>query len=226
MPEDSDNQYDQMDREECDATTYLLPNPSLESQEANTRSVLVRLYLSHFLSTWSSRMFQFGAVLFLVPIFPGTLLYTSVYALARSLSVTLLASWLGSSIDRLNRLSVLRYSIGMGTKYPLISGTGGAELHIVWQRIPVALSCVCFILLLSHDAPNLVAFLFPAMVILACLEKLASVANRVAVERDWVSYTGLSFVSVPHLIVNLVIDPSKLSPGDRDICKPSDPQTW
>jgi solute carrier family 40 (iron-regulated transporter), member 1 len=220
MLEDSDNQHSQLDQEECDAATHLLPDPSLESQGAgrpSARSILVRLYLSHFMSTWSSRMFEFGAVLFLVSIFPGTLLYASVYALVRALSVALLSSWLGSYIDRLNRLSVLRHSIGMGTKHLFISGTGGTELHIVWQRIPVALSCVCFILLLSHDVPNLATFLFPAVVILACLEKLASVANTVAVERDWVSYIGLGFVSFPHLTVNLAIDLSKLSSGDRDI---------
>ncbi|KAH8686274.1 iron transporter [Ilyonectria robusta] len=42
-----------------------------------------RLYLSHFLSTWNSRVFEFGAVLYLATIFPGTLLPMSVYALTR-----------------------------------------------------------------------------------------------------------------------------------------------
>ncbi|KAG6834293.1 hypothetical protein H0H93_010645, partial [Arthromyces matolae] len=39
------------------------------------------LYTSHFLSTWNSRMFEFGAILFLTSIFTGTLLPTSLYAL-------------------------------------------------------------------------------------------------------------------------------------------------
>ncbi|KDN70432.1 putative iron transporter [Colletotrichum sublineola] len=42
-----------------------------------------RLYLSHFLSTWNSRMFEFAAVLYLATIFPGTLLPMSLYALTR-----------------------------------------------------------------------------------------------------------------------------------------------
>lgn len=58
-------------------------------------------------------MFEFGAVLFLVSVFPETLLYTSVYALVRSLAVALLSSWLGSRIDRMNRLTTIRQSIGM-----------------------------------------------------------------------------------------------------------------
>ncbi|KFY71732.1 hypothetical protein V498_10133, partial [Pseudogymnoascus sp. VKM F-4517 (FW-2822)] len=32
-----------------------------------------RLYISHFLSTWNSRVFEFGAALYLASIFPGTL---------------------------------------------------------------------------------------------------------------------------------------------------------
>ncbi|KAL2011443.1 hypothetical protein VTN00DRAFT_4161 [Thermoascus crustaceus] len=134
----------------------------------NVKGVLRRLYISHFLSTWSFRMFEFGAVLFLASIFSGTLLYASVYALVRSLAVAVLSSWLGSLVDRLNRLMALR-------------------LSIVWQRIPVALSCLCFILLLgSDDGSPVVPILFVVVALLACLEKLASVANTVAVERDWV----------------------------------------
>ncbi|KFY28471.1 hypothetical protein V491_00447 [Pseudogymnoascus sp. VKM F-3775] len=45
-----------------------------------------RLYISHFLSTWNSRVFEFGAALYLASIFPGTLLPMSVYALTRGAS--------------------------------------------------------------------------------------------------------------------------------------------
>lgn len=58
-------------------------------------------------------MFEFGAVLFLASIFPGTLLYASFYALVRSLSAVLLSSWLGSMVDRSNRLKAIRQSISM-----------------------------------------------------------------------------------------------------------------
>lgn len=57
-------------------------------------------------------MFEFGAVLFLASIFSGTLLYASIYALVRSLAAIVLSSWLGSWIDKSNRLVVLRQSIG------------------------------------------------------------------------------------------------------------------
>ncbi|CAG8909095.1 unnamed protein product [Penicillium egyptiacum] len=130
------------------------------------RSVLTRLYVSHTLSTWNSRMFEFGAVLFLASIFPGTLLYASIYALVRAFSAVALSSWLGAQVDRSDRLLAVRYSI-------------------VWQRVPVAASCLCFIATLSMDSSTLTIILFAVQGLLACLEKLAATANTVAVERDW-----------------------------------------
>lgn len=70
------------------------------------------LYISHFLSTWNSRVFEFGSVLYLAKIFPGNLLPMSVYALTRGLSAVFLSSVVGQYIDRGNRLRVVRISIG------------------------------------------------------------------------------------------------------------------
>ncbi|KEY80725.1 iron regulated transporter [Aspergillus fumigatus] len=148
------------------------------TRTASSRSVLIRIYVSHFLSTWNSRMFEFGAVLFLASIFQGTLLYASIYALVRSASAVVLSSWLGSKMDRSNRLVAIRHSI-------------------VWQRVPVAVSCACFVALLMpsfRESEPLASSLFLAVVLLACMEKLAATANTVAVERDWV------YNAIPELV--------------------------
>jgi hypothetical protein len=73
-----------------------------------------RLYASHFLSTWNTRVFEFGAVLYLASIFPGTLLPMSVYALTRGTSAILFSPAVGQYIDTGNRLQVVRLSIGNG----------------------------------------------------------------------------------------------------------------
>jgi iron-regulated transporter 1 len=70
-----------------------------------------RLYISHALSTWNSRLFEFGAFLFLAKIYPNTLLPASVYALARAASAALLSPCLGSYIDSADRLKAVRLSI-------------------------------------------------------------------------------------------------------------------
>ena len=96
------------------------PNPAqhVEDQPRPKIPIAVtrRLYISHFFSTWNSRSFEFGAVLFLASIFPMTLLPLSIYALVRSSSAICLAPLIGRAIDRQSRLPVVRFSIG---KLPL-----------------------------------------------------------------------------------------------------------
>ena len=151
--------------------------PSETSQHSTERRVenkapkalLYRLYVSHTLSTWNARTFEFGAVIFLAAIFPGTLFFASCYALFRSAAAAALGSWIGSLVDSKNRLYVVRQSI-------------------VWQRLSVALSCLILAALLASNPQNGFTLygLFATIVALAGVEKLAFVANTVAVERDWI----------------------------------------
>ena len=71
-----------------------------------------QLYVSHFLSAWNVRGFEFGAVLFLATVFPGTLLPMSVYALVRAASAIVFSPFVGRYIDSGNRLQAIRISIG------------------------------------------------------------------------------------------------------------------
>ena len=80
-----------------------------EKQHAHIRRLL---YTSHALSMWNSRVFEFGSFLFLAGLFPQTLLPASIYALARAASAAALSPFLGSYIDRVDRLQVVRVSIG------------------------------------------------------------------------------------------------------------------
>ena len=128
-----------------------------------------RLYISHFLSTWNSRVFEFGAVLFLARIFPGTLLPSSVYALVRAASAICFAPLVGRCVDRFDRLRTVR-------------------LSIIGQRAAVILSCHGF-WALSVDVWNFPGFrpsLIAILALLACAEKLCSIMNLIAIERDWV----------------------------------------
>lgn len=136
-----------------------------------------RLYTSHFLSTWNSRLFEFGSVLFLASIYPRTLLPMSLYALLRSGAAIIFARVLGAWIDRGERLSMVRISI-------------------IGQRLAVAASCAIFWVLLQEHGKikgeKAKDGLFGIMVVLACVEKLCSVLNLVSIERDWVCDLSVS----------------------------------
>ncbi|KAL9615559.1 MAG: hypothetical protein Q9167_000072 [Letrouitia subvulpina] len=162
--------------EECsnDERTPLLEDTSQEegftaSQQSVPRGLARRLYLSHFLSTWNSRVFEFGAVLYLASIYPGTLLPMSAYAFARGLSAIFCAPVVGQFIDTGNRLKVVRVSI-------------------IFQRVVAAASCAVFYILAQGLFPN-EGTRIGMMVLLAsfaCIEKLCSIMNLVSVEKDWV----------------------------------------
>ena len=149
------------------------PDPPSPTQFRDTvpRSLEIRLYVSHFLSTWNSRLFEFAAVLFLASIFPDTLLAMSIYALVRSGAAILFGQSIGSLIDRGNRLAVVRASI-------------------IGARLAVAASCGLFWALEERRGQwvdeHLRERLFALTVVLACVEKLCAVMNVVSVERDWV----------------------------------------
>ncbi len=72
-------------------------------------------------------MFEFGAVLFLAEIFPGTLFYASFYALARALFAAILSSWVGGQMDKAHRLKAVRQSI---SKPPSMENNGASSSNI------------------------------------------------------------------------------------------------
>ncbi|ORY75747.1 Ferroporti-1 [Protomyces lactucae-debilis] len=134
-----------------------------------SRHAMLYLYASHFLSTWLSRGFEFGAVLFLARSYPGSLLELSLYAIFRALSAIVCAPIVAKYIDRGDRLMVIRQSI-------------------LWQRASVTASCLFFWPLLhqasfSKWSPS---WLLCGVILLAGVEKLASMACTISVERDWV----------------------------------------
>lgn len=112
--EHTPSEHSQLFESDSSNSGSLLPTTSNDRDPVpGAQSVLIRLYISHTLSAWNSRMFEFGAVLFLASIFPGTLLYASIYALVRGFSAVALSSWLGAQVDNADRLVALRHSIGM-----------------------------------------------------------------------------------------------------------------
>ncbi|ODQ68362.1 hypothetical protein NADFUDRAFT_49007 [Nadsonia fulvescens var. elongata DSM 6958] len=152
--------------------------PSSTDSTSATSLPTVSLYISHALSTWNSRVFEYAAVLFLTEIIPGSLAPSSWYALGRAGSVIVASRQIGNYIDSSPRLPIIRKSI-------------------VYQRIAVIISCGILFLMLRasvnvlHAAtPGLVfslqSELLIVLIFLACIERLAAMMNLIVVERDWV----------------------------------------
>jgi len=180
-----------------DERTPLLTASSEAQDESDEvpASLANLIYVSHFLSTWNSRVFEFGAVLYLATIFPGTLLPMSVYALARGAFAILFAPAVGQYIDNADRLQVVKLSIGEHLLSNGVIGKLNGSAQVL-QRLVVAGSCVIFYLLsIGLNMPRgSKEGLLALLTILACVEKLCAIMNLVSVERDWVMFLSLFFV--------------------------------
>lgn len=208
-------------------------SPSPDTSSPFPTALATRLYISHFLSTWNSRVFEFSAVLFLAAIFPDTLLPMSVYAVVRGVAAMVFAEAVGACIDRGDRLAVVRASIlgqraavavSCGVFWVMLArSTGttseasttttdafssgastlsGASVTTDTLPLPLPLPGIdmldAFFSALTGSSVStptpasaspttpLASGLFAIVVLAACVEKLGSVMNLVAVERDWV----------------------------------------
>ncbi|KKA28837.1 hypothetical protein TD95_000281, partial [Thielaviopsis punctulata] len=168
------------------ASLHITPDTSSSPPPPSPAFITHRICISHFLSAWNSRIFEFGAILFLVACFPATLLPVSLYALGRSFVGFLVAPALGVLVDSGDRLAVIRAAI-------------------LGQRVAVVLSCAVFYVLYisAPSPPSSVSALSPPLrvsatppdsarllllipaILLACIEKLAATLSTLAVERDW-----------------------------------------
>lgn len=64
------------------------------------------LYWSHFLSRWGDRMWEFAVGLFMIQVWPNSLLLVAIYGLVETASVATLGVLVGNLVDKCPRLRV------------------------------------------------------------------------------------------------------------------------
>lgn len=158
------------------AREALIPLPVVIDGEIGNHPAKARFltyfYVSHFLSRWGSRMWEFGVGLFMIAIWPDSLLLTSVYGLVEDLAVASLGVSVGKWVDTTPRLKAVQISLGMRN-----GSVMAAALALV-------------ILLLDPDFALGQYKTFTSLIVLVNLfggvSALAALATNIAVERDWV----------------------------------------
>ncbi|KAB8349469.1 hypothetical protein FH972_023496 [Carpinus fangiana] len=130
------------------------------------------LFVSHALSTWNARTYEFAVILFTAAAFPDTLLMSSLRGLVVTLAALVGSSAIGSAIDRAS--SRLR----------------SLTLTILCNRLSICAASVAWFWLVrvpevnGYSTSRLAVFAFA--VSFGILEKLSSIGNMLASERDWV----------------------------------------
>lgn len=124
-----------------------------------------KLYISHFLTSWTDRVFEFSCFLLIADIFKTSLLLASIYGFATTISAILFSNWVGRAVDRTPRLTCVR-------------------ITMIIQKASIVSSCILFFIALRYS--HMSTLMYVGIVLCGCLLKLAYIANNIAIEKDWV----------------------------------------
>jgi iron-regulated transporter 1 len=124
-----------------------------------------KLYVSHFLTSWTDRVFEFSCFLLIADIFKTSLLLASIYGFATTITAILWSNYVGRLNDTTPRLHFVR-------------------MTMIVQKASIVISCILFYIILKYNYRPIL--LYSGIVLCGCLLKLAFVANNIAIEKDWV----------------------------------------
>ncbi|KAM0028154.1 putative ferroportin-1, MFS transporter superfamily [Helianthus debilis subsp. tardiflorus] len=147
---------------------HLLPH----DQDDTTTSVLINLYLGHFLARWGARTWEFSVGLYMINIWPDSLLMAAAYGVVESASTTLFGPLVGQWIDNSTYPKVLRF-------------------WLLTQNLSFIIAGVTVVGLLI--SPDLRVTNVPTFSLLAVLTNLSgavavlsTLAGTILIEREWV----------------------------------------
>ncbi|KAK9124653.1 hypothetical protein Sjap_014255 [Stephania japonica] len=149
----------------------LVSNTEEGQQQTFNSNLITYLYVGHFLSRWGARMWEFSVGLYMIDIWPDSLLLSAIYGVVESASSALFGPLIGEWVDRFTYIKVLR-------------------LWLFSQSISFVAAGVAVTLLLSHLDLKLHSFAtFISLVILTnvsgAVGVLATLAGTILVEREW-----------------------------------------
>ena len=176
-------------------------------------SSLWRLYVSHGLTAWSLRMWEFAAALLLMYVRPNSLSLPSALQLTIGLASALGSTSLGTLVDRLPRLAAARRSLLFNKLafaaaaicvYAVLLHWGAASRHVAdtaaaaaattttttttTTSSPTTTTTTAAAATTDGRPPEDASFwlLVVGMMLLTAVGHLAYAANRLSVEKDWV----------------------------------------
>jgi len=153
-----------------------------EIQDDIDTIALLSLAGQHFSVTWTQRTAEFASFLFLIDLFPTTLLPSALYGFFTTLAGVLFGGNAGSFVDKPSRLKVIRVNIiaaklAVASLYSLLlvmTLKFSDEANEAGRNIKY-----------GGHAPVWVLFSFVGFT--GCIMKLSDIAMSVAIERDWVT---------------------------------------
>ncbi|XP_058110463.1 solute carrier family 40 member 1-like isoform X2 [Magnolia sinica] len=157
------------EEKEEEMRVFLLTPPS---QQSTPPSLLIYLYVGHFLARWGARMWEFSVGLYMIYVWPDSLLFAAIYGVVESASTALFGPTVGRWVDRFTYIQVLRtWLLAQNLSFMIAGGTVTA-------------------LLINHALKSSHFVAFISLVILTnvsgAVGVLSSLAGTILIEREWV----------------------------------------
>ncbi|XP_027337261.1 solute carrier family 40 member 2-like [Abrus precatorius] len=143
----------------------------LIAQEQENPSLINHLYIGHFLARWGARMWEFSVGLYMINIWPDSLLYAAIYGAIESASIALFGPIIGRWVDKLSYVKVL-------------------QLWLVTQNLSFVIAGATVVALLANPSlknTNFSAFVLLVLIINICggIGVLSTLAGTILIEREW-----------------------------------------
>ncbi|XP_073149510.1 solute carrier family 40 member 1-like isoform X2 [Henckelia pumila] len=134
--------------------------------------LLIYLYVGHFLARWGARMWEFSVGLYMINVWPDSLLLAAVYGVVEAASTAIFGPFIGQWVDKLSYIQVLRLWLFSQNLSFMVAG-GGVLAILVYTDLMTS---------------NFTAFV--SLVILinisGAVGVLSTLAGTILVEREWV----------------------------------------
>ncbi|KAJ0027738.1 hypothetical protein Pint_34982 [Pistacia integerrima] len=144
----------------------------VQEQSPLHSSLLTYLYVGHFLARWGARMWEFSVGLYMISIWPDSLLFAAIYGAVESASTALFGPIIGQWVERLTYVKVLR-------------------IWLVSQNLSFIIAGVSVIALLVSStlkSTNFTAFILLLLLtnISGAVGVISTLAGTILIEREWV----------------------------------------
>ncbi|KAL0450952.1 UNVERIFIED_CONTAM: Solute carrier family 40 member 2 [Sesamum latifolium] len=135
-------------------------------------SLLVNLYVGHFLARWGARMWEFSVGLYMINVWPDSLLLAAAYGVVESASTALFGPLVGQLVDKLSYIQVLQlWLLNQNLSFMV---AGGAVIAILVYAELLSANYIAFISLVI------------LINVSGAVGVLSTLAGTILVEREWV----------------------------------------
>ncbi|XP_042052633.1 solute carrier family 40 member 2-like isoform X1 [Salvia splendens] len=135
-------------------------------------SSVLNLYVGHFLARWGSRMWEFSVGLYMINVWPDSLLVAAAYGVVECASTAIFGPLIGQLVDKLSYTRVL-------------------QLWLLSQNLSFAVAGVAVVAILMYtDLVTANYTVFISLLVLinisGAVAVLSTLAGTILVEREWV----------------------------------------